>query len=62
MIFQTYQQLTPKQVGEELHANLVRRYDVEARSEDHAIALAREWEMFRNARGLARFPIVREAA
>ena len=61
MIFRTYQQLTPKQVGDEWVANLVRRYDVEARSEEHAIALAKEWDFFKRGKGMGRWPIVEAA-
>ncbi len=60
MIFQTFQQLQPKQVGDEWVANLVRRYDVEANSPEHAIAQAKEWNLFRHARGMGRSPIVCE--
>lgn len=58
MIFQTYQQLQPKQVGDEWVASLVRRYDVEARSEEDAIAQAKEWDLFKRGKGLGRSPIV----
>lgn len=61
MIFQTYQQLPPKQQGDEWIPNLVRRYDVEARSEEHAIALAKEWDFFKRGKGLGRSPIVQVA-
>lgn len=62
MIFHTFQQSAPKQVGDEWVANLVRRYDVEASSPEHAIALAKQWDMFRRGKGMGRSPIVQEAA
>ena len=60
MIYRTYQQLPPKQVGDEWQANLIQRYDVEATSEQDAIRQAREHDFFRRGKGLGRFPIVGE--
>ena len=58
VLFRVYQQLPPK--GEVIH--LIEVLDVEARSEADAIAQCRQWPKFARAQGLARFPIVQEAA
>ena len=61
MIYHTYQQLPPIQVGDTWQANIKMRDNVEASSEQAAIVIARNLEVFRRAQGLARFPMVEEA-
>ena len=60
MIFNTYQQLPPVQDGDTWRPNVKQRDDVQASSEQAAIALAKNLEVFRRASGLARYPIVQE--
>lgn len=62
MIYRTFQQLPPKQQGDEWIAHLVQRYDVEAKDERAAIRQAMEWDFFRRGKGLGRFPIVEEVS
>ena len=59
--YNTYQQLAPVLDGEHWQPNIKYRGDVEASSEEVAIAIARQMEVFRRASGLARWPLVEEA-
>jgi hypothetical protein len=58
--FYTYQQLPPRLIGDEWVPHLVMRDNVQASSEEAAITIARQLEVFRRAQGLARFPMVEE--
>ena len=61
MIFNTYQQLPPVQDGDTWRPNIKQRDDVQASSEQAAIAIAKNLEVFRRASGLAKHPMVEEA-
>jgi hypothetical protein len=60
MKYATFQQLPPRLIGDEWVPHIVARDTVEASSEQAAIVIARQLEVFRRAQGLARFPMVQE--
>jgi hypothetical protein len=61
MTYHTFQQLPPRLIGDEWVPHLVMRDNVTASSEEAALVIARQLEVFRRAQGLARFPMVEEA-
>lgn len=62
MIYRTFQQLPPSQLGDTWVANVKQRDTVEASNEQAAITIAKQLEVFRRASGLGRFPMVEEAS
>lgn len=60
MIYHVYQQLPPIQDGIEWRPNVKFRDNVTASSEEAALVIAKQMEVFRRAQGLARFPMVEE--
>lgn len=60
MIYNVYQQLPPIQQGDTWLANVRERGTVEASSEQAAITIAKQMEVFRRGTGLGRFPMVEE--
>ncbi len=62
MKFTCYQQLPPTERNGEYRLNIRVVGFVEAHSDTHAIRVAKELPIFKNATGLARSPIVAEGA
>ena len=60
MIYNVYQQLPPLQSGDTWLPNVKLRDSIEATSEQAAITIARQMEVFRRGTGLGRFPMVEE--
>lgn len=60
MIYQVFQQLPPIQSGSDWLANVKLRDSIEASSEQAAIVIAKQMEVFRRGTGLGRFPMVEE--
>lgn len=62
MNYRVFQQMPPQSAGPEFTAHIAFRFELDADTPEQALDLARQSAVFSKARGLARSPMVQEAA